>query len=59
MPLLAPSGSCPIPPAGSHSLPRTAALAQSYKPNVFLRIALVNNMPDAALEDTELQFLNS
>ena len=56
MPLLAPSGSCPIPPAGSHSLPRAAALAQSYKPNDFLRIALVNNMPDAALEDTELQF---
>jgi len=33
-----------------------AAPSQWNKPNDFLRIALVNNMPDAALEDTELQF---
>lgn len=30
----------------------------SYAPNAALRIALVNNMPDAALEDTERQFCN-
>ncbi len=36
-------------------LPR-AAEARLGKPNDFLRIALVNNMPDAALQDTEFQF---
>jgi homoserine O-succinyltransferase len=56
MPLIAPSGSRLIPAAGNRSLLRAAALPQRNKPKDFLRIALVNNMPDAALEDTELQF---
>ncbi len=56
MPLSVLSGHNPIPSAKDKSVLRTIAQRQPNNRNECLRIALVNNMPDSALEDTEFQF---
>jgi len=56
MPLSVLSGDNPIPSAKDKSVLCAPGQKQANHPNGCLRIALVNNMPDSALEDTEFQF---
>lgn len=56
MPLFVLSGHGPIPSAGDKSVSSPIAQGHPNKSNDCLRIALINNMPDSALEDTEVQF---
>ena len=56
MPVAIEGGRVPILLRRSHAFEPGSALASTQIPPDCLRIALINNMPDPALEDTELQF---
>jgi homoserine O-succinyltransferase/O-acetyltransferase len=45
-----------VPPRWAERNNRPAAAPADYAPGSCIRIAFINNMPDAALEDTEIQF---
>ncbi len=46
----------PVPPRWQQREERLARLRRGSESDAGVRLALINNMPDAALEDTELQF---
>lgn len=58
MPLVIEGGRIPPLWLENNSLPPRPAVAFSESRMKSVRIALINNMPDSALEDTELQFLH-
>ena len=47
-----------VPSRWAAAKTNSGAMASVAKTSKWVRLALVNNMPDAALEDTELQFFN-
>jgi homoserine O-succinyltransferase/O-acetyltransferase len=56
MPLIVEGGR--IPPRWALNANWRPVVSTNTRPTERLNIALINNMPDAALEDTELQFVN-
>lgn len=55
MPLIIDGGR--VPSRWAQRLPGSVSAIENYKRRMYgLSVALINNMPDAALEDTELQF---
>ena len=57
MPLIIDGGRVPPRWAERESL-RSAGSVDSYRGADCVRIAFINNMPDSALEDTEIQFFD-